>query len=77
MSHVGERTLLLSTLQVRNFLRLIFVAFPEECDRVDGPHSLQCLLAIYEQTECVEDGSAHPINVDTFQLDIYTAFHIT
>ena len=38
-------------------------AFPDDCHYYRGPHSSECLLALWRMTDCLEEGSNVPSNM--------------
>ncbi|XP_078487489.1 uncharacterized protein LOC100175212 isoform X3 [Ciona intestinalis] len=41
------------------------IAFPENCDSFFGPHSVECLITIWEEVDCKVEGFRHPNNLTT------------
>jgi len=53
------------------FLRhfLIISEFPLGCVSFEGPHTVDCLNAVWIAAGCLEDGSGFPGNVDFEEND--------
>ena len=43
---------------------MMYLDFPSECRHYFGPHSVSCLLALWNNSECSERGAEHPYNLD-------------
>jgi len=49
---------------------MIFLEFPYGCQHYRGPHSPACVVTIWREVGCVDDGWKHPSNLTTEQWDI-------
>ncbi|XP_078487548.1 uncharacterized protein LOC144745388 [Ciona intestinalis] len=49
-----------------------FIAvFPENCDSFNGPHSIDCLITIWEEVGCKVKGLRYPGDLSSEDLNIF------
>ena len=51
---------------------VVFLVFPEGCTSYNGPHALQCLLSLWNETNCLPEGTSNPATLsrhDRFALN--------
>uniref|UniRef100_UPI000EF4FFBF uncharacterized protein LOC113475320 n=1 Tax=Ciona intestinalis TaxID=7719 RepID=UPI000EF4FFBF len=47
------------------------IVYPENCDSYHGPHSIDCLITIWEEVDCKVKGYKFPGNLTTADADIW------
>ncbi|XP_078486601.1 uncharacterized protein LOC144745010 isoform X3 [Ciona intestinalis] len=60
------------------WLLVYFISvYPENCDSYHGPHSIDCLITIWEEVDCKVEGYRYPSNLTTADADILKSTNIT
>nr|XP_026695983.1 uncharacterized protein LOC108950895 isoform X20 [Ciona intestinalis] len=53
------------------------VVYPENCDSYHGPHSIECLVTIWEEVDCKVEGYRYPGNLTVADVDTLTSSNLT
>ncbi|XP_078486405.1 uncharacterized protein LOC144744910 [Ciona intestinalis] len=53
------------------------VVYPENCDSYHGPHSIECLLTIWEEVGCKVEGYRYPGNLTIADADALKSLNLT
>ena len=71
-------TLLPPLLLVDVVLLLYYLSvYPENCDSYHGPHSIDCLITIWEEVDCKLKGYRFPNNLTTADSDSLKTSNLT
>ncbi|XP_078486409.1 uncharacterized protein LOC144744918 [Ciona intestinalis] len=71
-------TLLPPLLLVDVVLLLYFLSvYPENCYSYHGPHSIDCLITIWEEVDCKVKGYRYPSNLTTSDADALKFMNLT
>ena len=50
---------------------MILSVLPNGCGDVKGPYYLKCLLSIWRDAGCLEEGYGSPVNLSSSELELY------
>ncbi|XP_078487513.1 uncharacterized protein LOC144745367 isoform X3 [Ciona intestinalis] len=53
------------------------IVYPENCDSYHGPHSIECLLTIWEEVGCKVEGYRYPGNLTIADADALKSLNLT
>nr|XP_026693802.1 uncharacterized protein LOC113474930 [Ciona intestinalis] len=53
------------------------MVFPENCTSYFGPHSIECLISIWEEVDCKVKGYRHPNNLTTDDINSLGILNLT
>ncbi|XP_078486426.1 uncharacterized protein LOC144744930 [Ciona intestinalis] len=53
------------------------IVYPENCDSYHGPHSIECLITIWEEVDCKVKGYRFPGNLTTTETDALSSLNLT
>ncbi|XP_078487552.1 uncharacterized protein LOC144745391 [Ciona intestinalis] len=71
-------TLFIAILLVDVVLLLHFIlVYPENCHSYHGPHSIDCLITIWEEVDCKVKGYRYPGNLTTADADALKSMNLT
>ena len=51
--------------------QFLFLEFPMNCLAFWGPHTLECLLSIWRDSGCLEEGELFPLKLSEEDLESY------
>lgn len=54
----------------------MILEFPKHCNHYYGPHSVLCLVTIWEASLCLPEGSAHPTKLSSRELSRHNSQHL-
>jgi len=58
------------------FLNFTFSVLPEGCWTVQGPYPLECLRSMWREGGCLNEGVAHPENLNKAELGLFDSLNI-
>lgn len=75
---IGEHLQAWYILQKLTIMYVIFynVEYPEDCDNYYGPHSMECLKTMWNESKCVVEGYQYPQNLSTEELQTLDILNI-
>ena len=70
---------IITTVAIGDVVLLLYFlsVYPENCYSYHGPHSIDCLITIWEEVDCKVKGYRYPSNLTTSDADALKFMNLT